>query len=517
MLAPTSPTNPLQKMTFSLLTEPWLPLVDTSGAPHQGSLREALLEPGRWAGIDAAHPLQCLAIYRLLLAICHRAIGPGTTDDRADLLEVWPAAQVEAYLEQWADRFELFDGDRPFMQHPVAVRGGMEKGPGSKVPCSFAKLHIERSSGNNRTLWDRNADAVPMPQTHAELAVAVATVQQFAGSGTVKAFRGNGSLGLASNIQLVLPVGATLGETLVLNLIPQTADEHKLDLPCWERELLSEEELRGKPVRVPSGPADRFTYCVRAPLLRADGLMHDAEGEIPGESPVVDPMAAVVQTKKGPLPLRLREDRLLWRDATALLGGAGSTPPAVLTHAAEIQMASDNYKPLELLAGGLVIDKGKGLTWRLEQRHLAPALVGNAEAQAVVDALLDQAKATSGALYGAIKSLCTAWLDQGGEAGANPKDVEKLRASFQDDALFWGSLETEFWGVMHALGNGATGESVLEAWRSTLRLTVRMVWGHCCTQIGNDGRGLQAQGRAGRSFGRVLAGLAEPEPVAVGG
>jgi hypothetical protein len=63
---------------------------------------------------------------------------------------------------------------------------------------------------------------------------------------------------------------------------------------------------------------------------------------------------------------------------------------------------------------------------------------------------------------------------------------------------------------MHALGDGTKSEAVLAGWRKTLRLTVRMVWDHCCTQIGNDGRSLRAQGLAGHAFGKVLAGLAEP-------
>jgi hypothetical protein len=236
-----------------------------------------------------------------------------------------------------------------------------------------------------------------------------------------------------------------------------------------------------------------------------------APGEIIGASPVVDPMSAVVQAKTGPIPLFLREGRALWRDAAALLGGAGSAPPAVLQHAAEIQMAAGDYEPVELLAGGLLTDQARMILWRLEQRHLAPALVGNAEAQAVVEALLEQAKTTSKALFGATSSLCRHWLDQGSEAGADPQAVSGLRDSLQADALFWGALETEFWGVMHALGGGADGAAVLEAWRSTLRLTVRTVWDHCCRQIGDDGRGLRARGLAGFAFGKVMAGLADPE------
>jgi hypothetical protein len=38
-------------MTFSLLDEPWLSMVTTDSSHQQGSLREALLKPSRWAGL----------------------------------------------------------------------------------------------------------------------------------------------------------------------------------------------------------------------------------------------------------------------------------------------------------------------------------------------------------------------------------------------------------------------------------------------------------------------------------
>ena len=93
--------------------------------------------------------------------------------------------------------------------------------------------------------------------------------------------------------------------------------------------------------------------------------------------------------------------------------------------------------------------------------------------------------------------------------GVDEKAVTAFRKGIQHDALFWGSLETEFWGAIHSLGDGATGEAVLDGWRQTLRLTARMVWAHCCTEIGNDGRVLRAQGLSGHAIGKVLAGLAD--------
>jgi len=495
-------------MAFSLLDEPWLPLVTTDGSHQQGSLREALLEPSRWGGLDSAHPLQCLALYRLLLAISHRAIGPAdTSDDRAELLDSWPADQVEAYLTKWVDRFELFGGDRPFMQHP-----GVAAVLQPETPCTV--MAPELSSGSNATLWDRSLDAAPPLFDSAELARMLVAQQQFSPCGLVRKIRTSGSRGFGSKLQLLLPLGPTLQATLAMNLLPQAVGDYQLDPPCWEAELPTIKQLEQGIKFTPAGPGQRYTAQVRAVLLveASSHCYYGAGFATPDALPVVDPMAAVVQGSKGPMPLMLYEGRTLWRDATALLGGAGSVPPAVLKHAAELMMAAEDYEPIELLAGGILPDtsnQAKTVLWRLEQRHLAPGLVGNAEAQAVVEALLEQTTAKSKALYGAISTLCRGWLDQGSEVSVDEKAVTAFRKGLQHDALFWGSLETEFWGAIHSLGDGATGEAVLDGWRQTLRLTVRMVWDHCCTQIGNDGRGLRAQGLAGHAIGKVLAGLAE--------
>lgn len=491
-------------MSFSLLTQPWLPMVANDGSNKTASLNEVLLNPLVWAGLDAAHPLECLAGYRFLLAICHRSIGPGTIDDRADLIDIWPAALVETYLQQWADRFDLFDAARPFLQHP-----GIDNPELGLKSRPLTVLRAESVTGNNRTLWDRSFDSNPTAFTPAEIARTLLAHQQFTPGGLIRAIRPSGTRGAANGLQLVVPQSSNLQQTLAINLLPQTAAEHAVDLPCWERELVETSGLHGKPERVPAGPADRYTFPVRVVLLQSETHMLYGPGEIIGDSPLVDPMTAVVQGKDKSLPLFLREGRMLWRDATALVGAAGSTPPAVIANAAEIQMALDSYEPVELLAGGLLCDKAKYVLWRLEQRHLAPALVGNPEAQAVVEEMIKMAEASSKSLYGATSTLCRQWLSNGGDGtDPAPADVKSLRTSMQPDVLFWGALETEFWGATHVLGTGAIGEVVLISWRDTIRQTVLMVWDHCCNQIGTDGRGLQARGRSGPALAKCLKGLA---------
>jgi len=78
-------------MTFSLLDEPWLPLVTTDGSNQQGSLREALLEPSRWAGLDAAHPLPRGAVGSLDPSKRATAGGPFDQSCKACLHKPQPA------------------------------------------------------------------------------------------------------------------------------------------------------------------------------------------------------------------------------------------------------------------------------------------------------------------------------------------------------------------------------------------------------------------------------------------
>jgi CRISPR system Cascade subunit CasA len=133
-------------MTFSLLTEPWIPLIDPEGQCVQGSLRDALLNPQRWRSINGSTPIETLSLYRLLLAICHRAIGPDP-DPRVDLLDSWPTNKLEGYLQQWEDHFDLLHPSTPFLQVAALKHADLKSSP-------WTRLALECSSGAARLIWD---------------------------------------------------------------------------------------------------------------------------------------------------------------------------------------------------------------------------------------------------------------------------------------------------------------------------------------------------------------------------
>ena len=496
-------------MRFSLLTEPWLPLVTHGGAYGFVSLRDALLHPAKWRGVGATNPIQVLSLYRLLLAICHRGIGPGDLENRAALLDDWPSQQLGAYLEHWAERFDLFHPDYPFLQVAGLAEAGLK-------PIPWTRLAPDRSSGAERLLWDRSLDHTPKPITPAQAAVALVAHLQFTPGGLVRALRHSGGQGLACGSLLTIPTGNTLQETLALSLVRQNHDDHQSDLASWEKPPPTIEALRKPVATVPTGPADRYTWLSRAVLLQpGDAITHIRYGAglVPEESPRPDPMTAMVTGKKGTFPLKLREDRAMWRDFHALTGlkegDNDFKPPNNLQIAVKIRKAQVEGDRITLLAGGLLPDQAKIVLWRLEERRISPKLLAAQGDVRVANKALKLAESVGSQLQKALFSLCSAWLQNGGERSPATADVKALLKSTQVMDHYWAELETEFWKLVDRLGRGEDGHQVLADWKDTLQRVVSQVWDRSRDALGSDGRALAAAGRAGKALGKVRKALKE--------
>jgi CRISPR system Cascade subunit CasA len=490
-------------MTYSLLTQAWIPLVGSDGRRKEASLMEALLEPQRWSGIEGANPVETFGLYRLLLAIVHRAVGP-SPHPRTALLETWPHDKLKAYLDQWADYFDLLDPERPFLQVKALSQAKLVSSP-------WTRLALDRVSGASRMIWDHSIDDRPIPQPIAVIARLLIAHLQFTPGGLVKALRTSAVRAPACSLLLMLPVGDSLQETLSLNLIPQTKERYADDLPAWERPPLTIKELRQPQKAVIDGPAHRYTFLSRAVLLQAeDGMVSTilyAEGLTTGEdtTPEADPMSATVTGKKGPMPLLLNEQKALWRDFPALNGSKGAEAAAVVNHAIEICESLDASRYLYLLAGGILCDQAKILFWRLEQRGLSPNVLRKQNLIAASDRALDLAEDTGRELNKSVYLLCSEWLRRGSEKDPDPKEVRALQASIHANAVFWSRLEAAFWVFIDRLGEAENHSSVLDEWRSNLRSAMESTWEEARCALGFDSRALAAAGSLDHRRRKMLA------------
>src|SRR5687767_11067196 len=96
--------------SFTLIDEPWIPVLDAGGRRREVSLLGLFEQAGDVRMIACELPTQTFAILRLALAILHRsADGPPSEASWRDLWRArrLPLADVTDYLDRFRDRFDL--------------------------------------------------------------------------------------------------------------------------------------------------------------------------------------------------------------------------------------------------------------------------------------------------------------------------------------------------------------------------------------------------------------------------
>lgn len=368
---------------FSLLEEDWIPVV-REGERVSISLREALLNAGGYGRIDAGHPLKTVALYRLLLALLHRALaGPQSVAQAAGWWTTgeFPPGPLEAYLERHAGRFFLF-GPEPFMQ----VAGLDPQRVGENFRSHWTRLSTDQGSSNTTAVFNVQArpggprrDAL----SPAEAAQELLTHQAFALGGLIKRFTVSARGAPLAGFALFLAEGENLFQTLCLNLPPYRPSPD--DAPPWELPPLDFAAVKAmydrSQTHLPGGRVSRYTWLSRSVLLLpeegpqgtrvrdigyAAGIPLDGDETAPtyGSGTDLDPMAALRGGRQA-YPFGLRRDQLIWRDLTSLLPGPAremvknkkgeeilpGQAPHVLGHAGALLQTLDDLTSGDLTPG----------------------------------------------------------------------------------------------------------------------------------------------------------------------
>lgn len=200
--------------SFNLWTEPWITLEDPHGELSQHSIRDALVRAHEYSAIYDPSPLVVVGIHRLLTAILQDSLNP---QENADLENLWadgkfPTDKIEEFGSQYADRFDLFSEDKPFLQSADLPMFPDEKE--RKTSKRVAQLFPEAPSGSLVTHYRRITDE---EQVISPAAAALGLV-------SMPPFVSSGGAGLMPSINgvppiYVLPSGKTLFEILAASLI----------------------------------------------------------------------------------------------------------------------------------------------------------------------------------------------------------------------------------------------------------------------------------------------------------
>ncbi|HEX3787513.1 MAG TPA: type I-E CRISPR-associated protein Cse1/CasA [Pseudonocardiaceae bacterium] len=335
--------NTDEPATYDLIDQPWLLVRRLDGSQDELSLLGVFEQGHLLAGLVGDVPTQVFALTRLLVAVLHRAVaGPRDLDHWEQLWNAseLPCPDIRAYLTAHRARFDLLHPATPFLQ--VA---GLHTAKGEVSELSKLIADVP----NGRPFFSTRLGPVPS-LSFAEAARWVVHCHAFDPSGIKSGAVGDPRVtggkgypigtGWSGFLGGVMPEGATLRETLLLNLIAcdfgDLAQWRDSDAPAWERTAVgaAEETPDG---RAPTGPTDLYTWQSRRIRLEHDGaavtgvLICNGERIAPQNKNIIEPHTgwrrSQAQEKKRRLPqvYMPREhnaERAIWRGLESLLPAA---------------------------------------------------------------------------------------------------------------------------------------------------------------------------------------------------
>jgi CRISPR system Cascade subunit CasA len=499
----------------NLIDEPWIPCIDLQGRAVTLGLGDTLAQAHRLQNIVGDSPLVTAALHRLLLAVIHSALrGPASRRGWADLWQAgcWDMRVLGDYLDRWYNRFDLFHPERPFYQSE-------DLRVGSK---SIISLIPEMASGNNATLFDHHTEEGGEAFRPARAARALVAAQTFglAGLCNPKHKLYFTDAPWARGIVFLIE-GDTLFQTLMLNLLRYNQEEPlpagENDAPAWEQNDPLQPDRE-----VPLGYLDYLTWQNRRIMLYPE----QPAGEkwivretrmAPGlrlTASLLDPMKHYrLDEKRGELVWRFREDRVLWRDSSALfqLNAEGHRPPLNFRWVANLveRLDLDPASRYRFAALGMASNKAKVDFFRQEHIPLPLAYFREKELGDALKTALEQADDVRRFLGGAVSALATLLLsptayDDNGRK-PDPNDVANLRNHWGVERRYWGRLEVSFLELVNALPGDC--ESALETWKQTLQRAAWEAFDQAQAMAGTDAKGLRATVRAGDQLAAGLTRL----------
>jgi CRISPR system Cascade subunit CasA len=510
-----------QPYSFNLVDEPWLPCLGRDGRAAPLSLRRALTQAHALPLLAGDSPPQTAALHRFLLAVLHRLFGPADYDAWGRLWEAgaFDAAAIDAYLNRWRHRFDLFNDARPFYQSATLYLDSQW--------VSIDRLSHELNAAY--PLFNHAENLVKDYLTPADAVRALITAQNFSLGGTSGAFFPRNSPGakLVQSMFTDCPIaravnflieGASLFETLMLNLI-QYPDEEIIpaggdDAPVWELDDPSGPE-RG-PLR---GYLDYLTWQNRRILLRPEAdergnvIVRRMRWEPAGRLDLTprDPMQHHVKNEKeGFRSLYFNADKGLWRDSAALFqlhkadgSPAVHFPPATFKWLKELleERVTDlrAVQICQFMALGMSSKPGQATVYfyRQERMPLSLAYFQDPTLVYALQTALARTEELSRSLRFAIQKVGIQLLvsdaddKKWGELSANAKgEIENWVAHTGAERQYWADLDAPFQSFIVELTRET--EAALSQWYDRLRRAALDAFEQAGEFAGDDGRALKA-------------------------
>lgn len=467
----------MSRPSFDVLHERWIPVRHLDGSSDELGILACLQQAHALREIRDPSPIVEFGLYRLLVAFVLDALvladrRPESTHDLRDMMAVgsFDMTLLTDYVLACGDVFDLFHPEKPFQQTAmVEAKARPLAGVFPAVP-----------SGTNVSHWHHAPEDrwFVGPPEAMRLLTTIAPFMTAGGPGLSPSI--NGSPGV-----YVLPTGRNLFETLALNLPLRVEQDAGGGEVAWRtQQPPGRERSQATTVEALTWRPRRIQLLVHS---TADGVLMIGQMRFaPGDSTRLTWIDANLAYRYGEdriTPVRMREDRPLWRDAGPLMllseredQGKGEKRiaykrPDVVDHAYEMQI---DGIPSEIHAYAMRTDlKMKVFEWAQATWSVPPGLGCSTRLGSLVYQELDRAESAARVLRSAIRALYR-------RVGGGAKEAAGAVVS-RCERAFWLRLEREFVPLMEsfaALDADAPDDPELvtataEGWRSAISALAR--------------------------------------------
>ena len=415
-------------MIYNLIEEPWIPLLNGDGVITEVSLREALINGHMYSGVQDPIPTVEFGLYRLLVTFAHAITGISGQIELAQLVDrrQLPTDKIEAYLEKWKDRFNLFDEKYPFLQTVMT---------GEKKPLAGLVPMVPSGTNSNHFHRSKEDEFAVSPGSAARLLTTIAPFMNAGGAGLSPSING-------APPYYALIVGNNLFETVALNLCaaPPTYAGSK-NTPVWEGDgtfckgevteapgLVGAYTWQPRRLRLIAGSGGNCSLTNQPATILISSMYFEAGAAT--RFKWQDPNVAYVNTEKGETPLRPQEGREIWRQTgpLALLtersyrGNDKQVKvrferPLIVSQFANL--AANDYidqQQIKVRVYGMRTDNAKVLEWQAETLILPKPLLVDDNFHLLIQHEMDKA----GEIATAIRNAIHAAFKRGGKGAKNP-------------------------------------------------------------------------------------------------
>lgn len=231
---------------FNLTVEPWIRVVLKDGTMQEWGLIDLFNHLNEIASLRVESELEDPAIFRMLLAICYRALDPVLTEDWVNWWDEGslPTDRIVKYLEDHKCDFWLFHPHKPFMQ--TLIR------PKASAGNPFNDLDVLVSEPIGTNVESNRSEMSVRSMGYAEIARRLVESQQYSKYGTLGSYQGaideiNNKVyagpAYLGSVTLVRLVTGDFLKDMLLSLIPLDSGlfdfgdlplEKATGIPFWE-------------------------------------------------------------------------------------------------------------------------------------------------------------------------------------------------------------------------------------------------------------------------------------------